>query len=158
MANLLVKIVIFASLFIFAIFSQNFNDFAVFLIFLIWIFVLSKEIFEYIYAHKIALHRGFYKNESQIRKLLSGKIFSYFIAFFSAFALAFSLILNLLSILPFEFAFIFTILPILFVLVQIFVFKIFKNEVKNLHFATKKWVILISAFKSFCVNGERGNT
>ena len=146
MANLLVKIVIFASLFVFAIFCAEFGDISVFAFFVFWSFIIAKEIFDYIYARKIALHRGFYKNESKIRKLLSGKILSAIFAFFSAVILAFSLILNLLSILPFEFAFVFTILPILFVLVRFFILKIFKNEVKNLHFATKKWVILISAF------------
>ena len=112
MANLLVKIVIFASLFVFTIFCAEFGDISVFAFFVFWTFIIAKEIFDY-------------KNESKIRKLLSGKILSAIFAFFSAVILAFSLILNLLSILPFEFAFVFMILPVLFVLVRFFILKIF---------------------------------
>lgn len=143
--NLLLKILIFFLLISFIFIFNQINCTAFLLYFILFLLMLSYEIFSYSIISKRFLNEAMFRRKSKIKPYLSGNFRYSISSFIKALFFTFIMVLNFANIDNYRFLYIFIVIPLIFIITKFIIMKSLMREFKMSNYSLKKAIIYISS-------------
>lgn len=143
--NLLLKILIFFLILSFIFIFDQITCTAFLLYFILFLLVLSYEIFSYSIISKRFLNEAIFRKSSKIKPYLSGNLRYSISSFIKALFFTFITVLNFANIDNYVFLYIFLAIPLIFIITKFIIMKSLMREFKMSNYSLKKAIIYISS-------------